>query len=73
MAHQSPRRQIFFVQLDRSLKVNDCFVMVASQTIVVANGAASFRSIFIICEQIECQAGEFSVVFFYVKNVAIKV
>jgi hypothetical protein len=45
--------------------------MVTAKTVVVAHGAAGFRPVFIVREEVECQTSKFAVIFFDVKDVAV--
>lgn len=73
MAHESPRTQVLLVQFDCPLEIDHCFVMVASQAVVIADSAARFRSVLVIVEHIISEVRQLAEVLFDVQNVAVQV
>jgi hypothetical protein len=69
VTHQGPSGEILFVKFDCSLEVNDSLMVVASQAVVVADSAASFRSVLVIVKHIVGQVGKLAEVLLDVQDV----
>lgn len=73
VAHEGPRGQVLLVEADRSLEVNHGFVVVASQRVVVANCAASLRSVLVVIEDVVSEVRQLAEILFNVQDVGVEV
>ena len=69
MAHERPCREVLFIKSDCTLKVNYSLVMVTTERVVISNGTACLRPIFVIIEDVVGQIGKLAEILLDIEDI----